>query len=50
MGKKEFEERAGATVSPRGSKTEMVHYAIHAIDRDFTVADIEKNVLLSAGI
>ena len=39
---KEFEERAGATVSPRGSKTEMVHHAIYAIDREFTVADIEK--------
>ncbi len=39
---KEFEERAGATVSPRGSKTEMVHHAVFAADRDFTVADIEK--------
>ncbi len=39
---KEFEDRAGATSSPRGSKTKMVHYAVHAIDRDFTVADIEK--------
>lgn len=39
---KEFEERASATVNPRGSKTEMVHHAIHAIGSDFTVADIEK--------
>ncbi|MFZ3090904.1 MAG: Fic family protein [Nitrospirota bacterium] len=39
---KEFEERAGATVSPRGSKTEMVHHAVRAIGRDFTVVDIEK--------
>ena len=39
---KEFEERAGSVGSPRGSKTEMVHHAVHAIDRDFTVADIEK--------
>lgn len=28
--------------SPRGSKTEMVHHAILAIDKEFTVADIEK--------
>jgi len=39
---KEFEERAGSTVSPRGSKTEMVHHAVYYGDRDFTVADIEK--------
>ncbi|MBI5875762.1 MAG: Fic family protein [Deltaproteobacteria bacterium] len=39
---KEFEERAGATVSRRGSKTEMVHHAVYAIERNFTVADIEK--------
>jgi len=39
---KEFEERAGSIASPRGSKTEMVHQAVHAIGRDFTVADIEK--------
>ena len=39
---KEFEDRAGAAVGPRGSKTEMVHHAIHAIDREFTVADIEE--------
>ena len=39
---KELEERAGSVGSPRGSKTEMVHHAVHAIDRDFTVADIEK--------
>lgn len=39
---KEFEERTGSVVSPRGSKTEMVHHAVHTIDRNFTVADIEK--------
>lgn len=39
---KEFEERASSIVSPRGSKTEMVHHAVHAIERDFTVAGIEK--------
>ncbi|MDR4509822.1 MAG: Fic family protein [Candidatus Brocadiaceae bacterium] len=39
---KEFEERAGLIESPRGSKTEMVHHAIHTIGREFTVADIEK--------
>ena len=39
---KEFEERADLIKSPRGSKTEMVHHAIHDIGRDFTVADIEK--------
>ena len=42
MAYKEFEERAGATVSPRGSKTEMVHHAVFSVDREFTVADIEK--------
>ena len=39
---KEFEERAASIRSPRGSKTEMVHHAVLAADRDFTVADIEK--------
>lgn len=39
---KEFEARAGSVTSPRGSKTEMVHHAILAIDKEFTVADIEK--------
>jgi len=39
---KEFEERAGSITSPRGSKTEMVYQTVHAIGRDFTVADIEK--------
>ncbi len=39
---KEFEDRAGSIRSPRGSKTEMVHNAVLAVDRDFTVADIEK--------
>ncbi len=39
---KEFEERVGSIASPRGSKTEMVYHAVHAIGRDFTVADIEK--------
>jgi Fic family protein len=39
---KEFEERAASIQSPRGSKTEMVHHAVFAFDRHFTVADIEK--------
>lgn len=39
---KESEDRAGSMASPRGSKTEMVHHAILAIDKEFTVADIEK--------
>jgi hypothetical protein len=39
---KEFEERTDSVGSPRGSKTEMVHHSVHAIDRNFTVADIEK--------
>lgn len=39
---KEFEERAASIQSPRGSKTEMVHHAVLAVDRHFTVADIEK--------
>ena len=39
---KAFEDRAGSIGIPRSSKTEMVHHAVHAIDRDFTVADIEK--------
>jgi len=39
---KEFEERAGSITSPRGSKTEMVYQAVFAVDRDFSVADIEK--------
>lgn len=37
-----YKSRDSATVSPRGSKTEMVHHVIHAIGSDFTVADIEK--------
>ena len=37
-----MKREAGSIGSPRGSKTEMVHHAVHAIDRDFTVADIEK--------
>lgn len=37
-----MQESIKATVSPRGSKTEMVHHVIHAIGSDFTVADIEK--------
>lgn len=39
---KEFEERAGSTVSPRGSKTEMVHHAVNAAEGDFNVTDLEK--------
>lgn len=40
---KEFEERAVTTGSLRGSKTEMVHQAVHAIGGEFTVTDIEKD-------
>jgi len=39
---REFEERAGSIGSPRGSKTEMVHQAVLSVDKDFTVADIER--------
>lgn len=38
----EFEDRVGATASPRGAKTEMIRGAIGATKDDFTVADIER--------
>lgn len=39
---KEFEERVGATASPRGAKTEMVRGAVRATRGSFTLSDIER--------
>lgn len=42
MAYKEFEERVGATASPRGAKTELVRAAVDAKADVFTIADIER--------
>lgn len=42
MAYKEFEERVGATASPRGAKTELIKKAVFANAGEFTLADIER--------
>ena len=42
MAYKEFEERVGATASPRGAKTELIEKVVSATTGQFTLADIER--------
>lgn len=42
MAYKEFEERVGASASPRGAKTELIKKAVSANAGEFTLADIER--------
>jgi Fic family protein len=39
---REFEERVGEIGSPRGAKTELLHAAIKAMPREFSVSELEK--------
>jgi predicted transcriptional regulator of viral defense system len=42
MAYREFEERAGRHRPARGSKTELVEYALHNIISPFGIADVEQ--------
>lgn len=42
MAYKEFEDRVGSTVSPRGAKTDLIKNAVSANASEFTLTDIER--------
>ena len=40
---REFEERVGQLQSPRGTKTELIQGAIHRLNGEFTLSDLERS-------